>query len=150
MLDDLAKLLHDRGEISSTYAELPFSERLIQIYKESGKVHAQFFDFTLHGAKQAEDTPFWVGPEVFHLLRNEHLLDAVELIIGSEIYSNPVQHVRLKPPEQLTPRDADGRLQLGKTPPHQDNGVVRPTPTRPRCSRCGSRCGTRPSRTAAW
>jgi phytanoyl-CoA hydroxylase len=126
VLDDLAQMLHAKGEISSTYAELPFSERLIQIYKESGKVHAQYFDFTLHGAKQAEDTPFWVGPEVFRLLTNKHLLDAAESIIGSEIYSNPVQHIRLKPPEQVTPRDAEGRLQLGKTPPHQDNGVVTP------------------------
>ena len=126
VLDDLAKLLYDKGEISSTYADLPFSQRLIQVYKESGKVHQQYFDFTLHGAAVADDTAFWVGPEVFHLLRNARLLDAVESLIGPEIYSNPVQHVRLKPPEQFTPRDAEGRLQLGKTPPHQDNGVVTP------------------------
>src|SRR4051812_17329510 len=78
VLDDLAKLLYDKGEISSTYAELPFSQRLIQVYKESGKVHQQYFDFTLHGAAVSDDTAFWVGPEVFHLLRNERLLDAAE------------------------------------------------------------------------
>jgi len=126
VLDNLAKLLYDKGEISSTYADLPFSQRLIQVYKESGKVHQQYFDFTLHGAAVSDDTAFWVGPEVFHLLRNERLLDAAESLIGSEIYSNPVQHIRLKPPEQVTPRDAEGRLQLTKTPPHQDNGVVTP------------------------
>lgn len=126
VLDTLAQALYAQGQISSTYAELPFSQRLIEIYKESGKVHAQYFDFSLHGGAVTDETQFWVGPEVFNLLRNPNLLDAVESIIGPEIYSNPVQHIRLKPPEPLTPRDADGRVQLGKTPVHQDNGVVLP------------------------
>jgi phytanoyl-CoA hydroxylase len=126
VLDRLADELHERGEIQSTYAELPFGERLIQIYKESGKVHAQYFDFSLPQANVQEDTPMWVGPAVFRTLRNEKLLNAVESLIGPEIYSNPVQHVRLKPPEHLTPKDTNGRVQLGKTPVHQDNGVVLP------------------------
>jgi phytanoyl-CoA hydroxylase len=126
VLDTLAAELFAQGQIPSTYAGLPFGPRLIEIYKASGKVHAQYFDFSLHGANVTEDTQFWVGPAVFAMLRNVRLLDAVESIIGPELYSNPVQHVRLKPPEQYTPRDAEGRLQLGKTPPHQDNGVVLP------------------------
>ncbi len=126
VLENLAHELYARGEISSTYADLPFGPRLIEIYKESGKVHAQYFDFSLPQADVREDTPFWAGPAVFRMLRNEKLLDAVESIIGPEIYSNPVQHVRLKPPEHLTPRDTEGRIQLGKTPVHQDNGVVLP------------------------
>ncbi len=126
VLNNLASDLYAKGDISSTYADLSFGQRLIEIYKESGKVHAQYFDFSLHGANVSDDTQFWVGPEVFNLLRNEKLLDAVESIIGPEIYSNPVQHVRLKPPEHLTPKDAEGRVQLGKTPVHQDNGVVLP------------------------
>jgi hypothetical protein len=126
VLDNLANELYAKGEITSTYAELPFGERLIAIYKESGKVHAQYFDFSLPQANVSEDTPFWAGPAVFEMLRNRKLLDAVESIIGPEIYSNPVQHIRLKPPESLTPKDANGRVQLGKTPVHQDNGVVLP------------------------
>jgi hypothetical protein len=124
VLDTLASELYARGEIASTYAELPFGQRLIEIYKASGTVYAQYFDFSLPQADVREDTPLWVGPAVFATLRNEKLLDTVESIIGPEIYSNPVQHVRLKPPEHLTPTDAAGRLQLGKTPVHQDNGVV--------------------------
>ncbi len=127
VLDRLAEELYLKGEIKSPYAELPFSQRLTQIYTESGKVHAQYFDFSLPQADVKEDTPMWVGPAVFHMLRHEKLLDAVESMIGPEIYSNPVQHVRLKPPEDLTPKDANGRVQLGKTPVHQDNGVVLPT-----------------------
>ncbi|MFL5803261.1 MAG: phytanoyl-CoA dioxygenase family protein [Roseiflexaceae bacterium] len=126
VLDNLAGELYAQGKITSTYADLPFGRRLIEIYKESGKVYAQYFDFSLPQADVQEDTPLWVGPAVFNTLRNEKLLDAVESLIGPEIYSNPVQHVRLKPPEHLTPKDAEGRVQLGKTPVHQDNGVVLP------------------------
>lgn len=126
VLDNLAHDLLAQGRISSLYADLPFGPRLIEIYKESGKVQQQYFDCTLHGANVKHDTPFWVGPEVFNMIRNPKLLDAVESIIGPEIYSNPIQHVRLKPPEQLIPRDSEGRIQLAQTPPHQDNGVVLP------------------------
>jgi phytanoyl-CoA hydroxylase len=126
VLDNLAHELFAQGQITSTYADLEFGPRLIAIYKESGKVQQQYFDCTLHGAKVTADTPFWVGPQVFNMIRNPKLLDAVQSIIGPEIYSNPVQHVRLKPPEQLTPRDSEGRIQLAQTPPHQDNGVVTP------------------------
>jgi hypothetical protein len=126
VLDRLAGELYAAGQIANTYAGLPFGQRLIEIYKQSGAVHAQYFDFSLPQADVRADTPLWVGPAVFATLRNERLLDAVESIIGPEIYSNPVQHVRLKPPEHLTPKDAAGRVQLGKTPVHQDNGVVLP------------------------
>src|SRR5262245_29076417 len=126
VLENLAHELYAQGKIPSTYADLPFSQRLIEIYKASGKVHAQYFDFSLPQADVREDTPMWVGPAVFNMMRNEKLLDVVESIIGPEIYSNPVQHVRLKPPERLTPTDPEGRIQLGKTPVHQDNGVVLP------------------------
>ena len=124
VLDHLAHDMLAEGKISSLYEGREFGQRLIEIYKESGKVQQQYFDCTLHGAKVAADTPFWVGPEVFKMIRNPKLLDAVESIIGPEIYSNPVQHVRLKPPEKYTPRDSEGRIQLAQTPPHQDNGVV--------------------------
>ena len=126
VLDRLAEELYLKGEISSLYADLPFGQRLIEIYKESGKVHAQYFDFSLPQGNVKEDTPFWAGPAVFRTLTNPKLLDAVESLIGPEIYSNPVQHVRLKPPEHLTPKADNGHVQLGKTPVHQDNGVVLP------------------------
>lgn len=126
VLDRLAHDLYAEGKITSLYDDLPFGERLIRIYQESGKVHAQYFDFSLPQGNVKFDTPMWVGPAVFHALSNPHLLDAVESLIGPEIYSNPVQHVRIKPPEHLTPRDDKGNLQLGATPWHQDNGVVLP------------------------
>lgn len=126
VLDNLAGDLYTAGEISSPHDDLPFGERLTRVYQESGKVHAQYFDFSLPQADVKPDTPFWAGPAVFAALRNEKLLDAVESLIGPEIYSNPVQHVRMKPPEHLTPKNENGQVQLGKTPVHQDNGVVLP------------------------
>jgi hypothetical protein len=126
VLENLARESYEKGEIKSTYDELPFGQRLAQIYSESGKVNAQYFDFSLPQGNVKEDTPYWAGPNVFAMLRNERLLDAVESIMGPEIYSNPVQHVRLKPPERLTPKGENGRVQLGKSPVHQDNGVVQP------------------------
>lgn len=127
VLDQLAQELKEKGEISSTYDDLPFGDRLTKIYAESGKVHAQYFDFSLPQRNVQADTPMWVGPAVFRMLRNEKLLDAVESLIGPEIYSNPVQHVRLKPPEHLCPiNEETGNIQLGATPWHQDTGVVTP------------------------
>jgi phytanoyl-CoA hydroxylase len=127
VLDRLAHELHAAGTIPSTYADLPFLQRLTQVYSSSGKVHAQNFDFSLPQGNVKQDTPFWAGPAVFRTMIDEALLDAVESIVGPEIYSNPVQHVRLKPPERLTPTNPDtGLPQLGITPWHQDNGVVLP------------------------
>jgi ectoine hydroxylase-related dioxygenase (phytanoyl-CoA dioxygenase family) len=127
VLDRLAQELYEQGKISSTYQDLAFGARLTQIYAESGKVHAQYFDFSLPKGNVQEDTPLWVGPAVFNALRHPKLLDVVESIIGPEIYSNPVQHVRIKPPEHLTPKNPQtGQVQLGATPWHQDNGVVLP------------------------
>jgi ectoine hydroxylase-related dioxygenase (phytanoyl-CoA dioxygenase family) len=125
VLDRLATELHAEGAIASTYEDLPFSDRLTQIYAETGKDYAQFFDFSLPQAATKADTPFWTGPAVFALLRSEAILDAVESLIGPEIYANPVQHVRLKPPEHLLRSNAQsGDKPNNATPWHQDNGVV--------------------------
>ena len=124
VLEQLADQLYDAGEISSRYEELPFGQRYIRICSESGKVHSQYFDFSLPFQNVADDTPFWAGPAVFRALTAPALLDAVEALIGPEIYSNPVQHVRVKPPEHTLPKNQLGVPILGPTPWHQDNGVV--------------------------
>ena len=126
VLDRLAAELQAKGELSSTFADLDFSERLIRLYQETGRVLHQHFDFALPTQNIREDTPIWVGPAIFRLLRHPALLDAVESVIGPEIYSNPVQHVRLKLPEDRAVRDASGRILDGVTAWHQDNGVLMP------------------------
>ena len=47
VLDGLARDLAAAGSISSSYEDLPFEARLIQIAKESGATHTQHFDITL-------------------------------------------------------------------------------------------------------
>ena len=124
VLDRLAEKLFNDGEISSKYQDLPFDERVTQIYSETGRVHSQFFDFSLPFSGVTPDTPFWTGPAVFNAFTNEALLDAVESLIGPEIYSNPVQHVRIKPPENRLPKNDLGNPIIGATVWHQDHGVV--------------------------
>ena len=132
VLDNLANELFAAGQIASTYADLGFDERLCQIYNETSQVHAQHFDISLPQGGICTDSPIAVGPATFAMLRNEKLLDIIENLIGPEIYSNPVQHIRIKPPEQYLPgipKDHHGRIAgfaVGATPWHQDNGVVLP------------------------
>lgn len=124
VLDQLAEDLLAEGKISSTYGELEFSDRVTKIYGESGEVHNQYFDFSLPQNGIKPDTPFWAGPAVFRALTAPGVLDVAESLIGSEVYSNPVQHVRIKVPEDQSPRDKDGNVMFGATPWHQDAGVI--------------------------
>ncbi len=126
VLDSLADKLLAEGKITSKHEDQEFSDRVTQIYAESGEVHNKYFDFTLSVANVTHDTPFWVGPAVFNALTAPGLLDAVESLIGPEIYSNPVQHVRIKVPEKDSPRDDEGNVIYGAAPWHQDCGVVNP------------------------
>ncbi len=126
VLDSLAEELLEDGVISSTYNDLEFGERVTQIYEESGEIHNGYFDFSLPQTGIKSDTPFWAGPAVFKALTAPTLLDSVESVVGPEIYSNPVQHVRIKVPESRAPRDESGNVKFGVTPWHQDNGVVNP------------------------
>ena len=63
------------------------------------------------------------GPEVFRLLTNPRLLDIVESVIGPEIYSNPVQHTRIKPPARHLPGAALD-ANIAATLWHQDSAVI--------------------------
>ena len=125
VLDRLAHELCGCGELASTYADFQFAERLIRIYRETGRDHSRYFDPSLMTSGVTPDTPYWAGPAVFHIITHERVLDLVECLIGPEIYSNPVQHIRIKPPEYLLPDGATDVLARAN-PWHQDNGVVEP------------------------
>ncbi len=122
LLDQLASELYAEGRITSTYAELPFEQRLIQVTKENGHSLSQRFDISLplRGGLSA-DTPIHLGPAAFNVLTNSSLLDVVEEFVGPEIICNPVQHFRAKLPEG-TVGLGDGLI--SPIPWHQDNGVV--------------------------
>ena len=118
VLDNLANKLLAKNKISSLYEDLSFGERYIEIMKESCDVHVHHFDFTLPPNDVSPETPIWLGKAIFNTIRNQKILDVVESLIGSEIFASPVQHVRIKPPESVTPRfEESGNLQMASTPP---------------------------------
>lgn len=125
VLDRLATRLASEGAIASAYRELAFAERLIQVYAESRQVFAQHFDISLPQSGVRHDIPIYVGPAVFGLLTSPRLLDLIEAMIGPEIYSNPVQHIRLKLPPQAVAAGPYNGL-VSKVAWHQDNGVILP------------------------
>lgn len=65
------------------------------------------------------------GEAVFRLLTNERLLDVAESVLGPEVYSNPVQHTRIKPPRRFLPAAATD-TNVAATAWHQDAAVIEP------------------------
>ncbi len=70
------------------------------------------------------DAGFHAGPAVFSLLTDPHLLALAASVVGPEVYSNPVQHVRMKPPEKLLNAEGKGNSNIARTYWHQDAAVV--------------------------
>ena len=64
-----------------------------------------------------------IGPAVFQMATNKNILDAVEKLIGPEITSNPIQHVRIKPPQHAV-ASSETRAHVIATDWHQDKGVT--------------------------
>lgn len=126
LLGNLADKLHAEGKLKSSYSGLPFGQRLIRMTAETGEGYAKYLDISLPQSGVSENTPMHHGKAIFGLLRNPRLLDVVETLIGPEIYSNPVQHVRIKPPEKLIGNVSASLGLSAATPWHQDNGVLMP------------------------
>lgn len=78
---------------------------------------------SLPGNGITADTPFHFGPATFDMVTNARILDVMECLIGPEITSNPIQHVRIKPPERAVPKN-EARAHIVKTDWHQDMGVT--------------------------
>lgn len=126
ILDGIVDSLVAEGVLRSRYDHLPFTERLIQVCMESGRVFSSYFDISLPQKGIKYDSPIHVGPAVFQLLTNPRLLDVVESVVGPEVYSNPVQHIRTKLPPKVFANGAKPNGLVSKVEWHQDNGVVLP------------------------
>lgn len=99
-----------------------FDDMLIAAYCE-GCDWFQPMDISLPGDRITPNTPTHFGPAVFDMIRSPRILDIVETLIGPEITSNPIQHVGVKPPEQML--DAgEIRAHVGGTDWHQDRAVA--------------------------
>jgi phytanoyl-CoA hydroxylase len=124
-LDEVATMFMAEGLLAATYRDLPFTERLIRVYQESGRSVSPYFDISLPQTGVKPDTPIHLGPAAFEMLTSPRLLDVVESVVGPEIYSNPVQHIRMKLPSGLLRSESSDGLNA-KIPWHQDNGVILP------------------------
>ena len=129
ILDGVAAEMSADGRIQSYDPTQPFGDRVLDLVKQAGDLPLQAFDISLPQKGISKDTPMYLGRGGFGLLCHEPLVDLVEQLIGPEVYSNPVQHIRMKVPMGLVP--AEGTTDVAGTPGiarstmwHQDNGVV--------------------------
>jgi len=107
-IDRRARQLHAEGKLSRLYEEEPFERRLARICRENTEIYGELDIMRLRGRAS------------FEFLRNERLLDVVEGIVGPEITCSPIQHIRAKLPDGLTPGGHDQHV----VPWHQDAGVT--------------------------
>ena len=127
ILDRVAADLVAAGRIPPLRGK-SFSERYVEAMQHIDDMYSlyQHLDICLPMVKRLDHTHTMnAGPAVFRLLTNPRLLDIVESVIGPEIYSNPVQHTRIKPPAHCLPV-AVTDSNIAATTWHQDAGVINP------------------------
>ena len=126
LLDTVARRLQFEGVVSSSYAHLPFGQRFCALVREMGGSLANHLDICLPQKGIKADTSVHCGPAAFGLITNPCLLDAVEAVVGPEIYSNPTQHVRMKPPEACLATSGTVVGEIVQTVWHQDLATIMP------------------------
>lgn len=128
ILDREAPRLVAKGKLTQTYDHLPFEERYTAMLNEIDDMYAfyQYLDISLPlQAQIPADTEMNAGPAVFyHILRNKNILDIAESLLGPELYSNPVQHTRIKPPKSALPQTIALDSNVARTFWHQDEAVL--------------------------
>jgi ectoine hydroxylase-related dioxygenase (phytanoyl-CoA dioxygenase family) len=126
VLDTAANELFQLGELTSTYADLPFDRRYTAVITECPGAF-YYLGISLPLDYETLD-PHWIrvhsGPALFGLLTNPKILDVVESVIGPEIALNPVQQTRMKPPERLLTGALAEYSNVGATTWHQDFGAL--------------------------
>ncbi|WP_420325807.1 phytanoyl-CoA dioxygenase family protein [Mameliella sp.] len=121
LLETLYARWHTEGRVPPAEG-MDFWQKLLTSYA-AGCDWFQPMDISLPGGEIAADTPFHFGPAVFDMLTDARLLDMVEDLIGPELTSNPIQHVRLKPPATHLHAD-EPRAHVTATAWHQDRAVA--------------------------
>lgn len=122
LMDDLYDRWFADGQVSRAPDGLDFQAKLIAAYAE-GCDWFQPMDISLPGDQILPDTPMHFGPAVFDMVTHPRLLDLVEDLIGPEITSTPIQHVRIKPPATNL-RSDEVRAHITRTDWHQDRAVA--------------------------
>ncbi|MEO0978241.1 MAG: phytanoyl-CoA dioxygenase family protein [Pseudomonadota bacterium] len=122
LMDDLYGAWQRDGKVPEPHEGMGFWDKLDRAYR-GGFEWYQPFDISLPHAGISDDTPMHFGPAVFNMATNANILDCVEALIGPEISSNPIQHVRIKPPQHAVSA-SENRAHVIATDWHQDQGVT--------------------------
>ncbi|MGJ8627896.1 MAG: phytanoyl-CoA dioxygenase family protein [Sulfitobacter sp.] len=122
LVDNLYANWHNQGLVTAPPEGLGFWDKLLNAY-QAGCDYFQPMDISLPGDRIKADTPFHIGPAVFDMMTAPPLLDVIEQLIGPELTSNPIQHVRLKPPATKLASD-EIRAHITATDWHQDRAVA--------------------------
>ncbi len=99
-VEEIAQELFAKGIIDDRHESAPFETRLARLF--AGRSDEEFLRF---GRSWRERRPGY-----YHLMANPKILDAVESLIGAEIFANPVYNTRPKVPG----------VAAGAVPWHQD------------------------------
>ena len=126
LLENIAEKLFSDGQISSRFETLAFDQRICAMYREMGSKLHSYFDISLPQKDVGHETPVHTGPAVFNLIKNSKVLNILESILGSEIYSNPTQHVRIKPPAKFADNGDEITPEVTTTVWHQDLATITP------------------------
>ena len=116
---------YNQGLVRHAPDSLTFWGKIIECCEAGGFDWYQPLDISLPHHDIRDQTPMHFGPAIFDLVTDPGILDVAEQLIGPEITSNPIQHVRFKPPQHLVPRD-EVRAHITVTDWHQDMGVTLP------------------------
>ncbi len=126
-LDAAAQDLFGRGRISQLYADLPFDQRYVAIMDEDPTVF-EYLNISMPFIDERYKAGQWAhvhtGAQVFNMITNPNVLDVIESVIGPEIYSNPIQHIRLKLPKKDLSQWNKSHSYFGRTLWHQDQAAV--------------------------
>jgi len=87
----------------------------------------QFFNIRLPKENIKKESDFFASQSIWNLIKNNNILNIIEKLIGSEISSNPVQNSRIKQPEKFLKKNKVYDGLSGRTPWHQDAGVLSKT-----------------------
>jgi len=122
LMDRLYAEWRQRGQVPELAPDATFWDKLDAAVQAKIEWY-QPFDISLPADGITAETPMHFGPAVFDMITSDRILNTVECLIGSEITSNPIQHVRIKPPERDV-QHGETRAHIVSTDWHQDRAVT--------------------------